>query len=289
MICAIWIRTGETAWEISPKSGVKIIEDRTQPHQQKAPPARPAQGAPPSQNVQTKRACAPIHCSQLNREVDSDLILNKILDSKLTLSVREVVGVSKDVANRLQDVLKVKQADFGAPPVSNLITTHTNALICIEVECNQKPVSFIADTGSQLNIISEKVCRNIVRRPINIDEAIAMNDANGRLGRLLGLVDQVPIQFGHIKTPISAYVAQNPPFDGLLGRPWQRAHRITIAERDSGTYLEFPNPNGPGKLDLLVDPMPVVASSPEVYLVMLPELKPIENGTAHITKAKETE
>lgn len=199
------------------------------------------------------------------------------------------MGVSKDVANRLQDVLKVKRADFVAPPVSNLITTHTNALIRVEVECNQKPVSFIVDTGSQLNIISEKVCRNIVRRPINIDEAIAMNDANGGSGRLLGLVDQVPIQFGHIKTPISAYVAQNPPFDGLLGRPWQRAHRITIAERDSGTYLEFPNPNGPGKLDLLVDPMPIVASSPEVYSVMLPEPKPVENGIAHITETEETE
>ncbi|OSC96235.1 hypothetical protein PYCCODRAFT_1347913, partial [Trametes coccinea BRFM310] len=75
--------------------------------------------------------------------------------------------------------------------------------------------------------------------PINMDEAISMNDANGGSGRLLGLVEDIPLKIGHVKTPISAYVAENPPFDGLLGRPWQRAHKIGIEERDDGTYLTF--------------------------------------------------
>ncbi|KAI0632636.1 hypothetical protein C8Q77DRAFT_1058494, partial [Trametes polyzona] len=226
----------------NPDNDTEMIEDRTQPQQQKTQTPRASQQTQPNQstpNTQAERARAPVRRSQLNREVDSDDILNKILNSELTMSVREVVGVSKEVASRLQDVLKVRRADFVAPPASNLITTPATPLIRVEVECNHKPVSFIVDTGSQLNIISEKVCKNIVRRPINTNEAISMNDANGGTGRLLGLVEDVPIQFGHVKTPISAYVAESPPFDGLLGRPWQRAHKIGIEEREDGTYLTF--------------------------------------------------
>ncbi|KAI0349796.1 hypothetical protein OH77DRAFT_1414305, partial [Trametes cingulata] len=193
----------------------------------------------PEVHYVTERQRQPLRQSQLNREVDSDAILKRILDSELTLSVREVVGVSKDISNRLQDALKVKRADFVAPPVSNLVTTHAGALIRVEVECNQKPVSFIVDTGSQLNLISEKVCKNIVRRPINTISAPMMSDANGGSGQLLGLVEDIPLKFGHIRTPITAYVAENPPFDGLLGRPWQLAHKIGIEERDDGTYLTF--------------------------------------------------
>ncbi|KAI0362873.1 hypothetical protein BV20DRAFT_901314, partial [Pilatotrama ljubarskyi] len=214
----------------NPDNDVEMVEDRTQP--------QPAKSSNTQAN-QTERQREPLRQSQLNREVDSDAILKRILDSELTLSVREVVGVSKDISNRLQDALKVKRADFVAPPVSNLVTTHAGALIRVEVECNQKPVSFIVDTGSQLNLISEKVCKNIVRRPINTISAPMMSDANGGSGQLLGLVEDIPLKFGHIRTPITAYVAENPPFDGLLGRPWQLAHKIGIEERDDGTYLTF--------------------------------------------------
>ncbi|KAI9068670.1 hypothetical protein FKP32DRAFT_1555612, partial [Trametes sanguinea] len=213
----------------NPDKDVEMMEDRTQPPRQKK-----ANPAPVGDHTRV-----PAKASQISKNVDPTSVLDKILDSPVTLSVREVVGVSKDVASCLQDVLKVKKAELATAPVSNLVTSKTSSLIRLEMECNQKPVSFIVDTGSQLNIISEKVCKNIVRRPINMDEAISMNDANGGSGRLLGLVEDIPWKIGHVKTPISAYVAENPPFDGLLGRPWQRAHKIGIEERDDGTYLTF--------------------------------------------------
>ncbi|KAI0371197.1 hypothetical protein BV20DRAFT_909024, partial [Pilatotrama ljubarskyi] len=192
--------------------------------------------------------------SQLSKKVDPNAVLEKILDSSVTLSMREVVGVSKEVASCLQDALKVKRADFVSAPASNLVTTTPNQLIRLTMECNQRPVSFIVDTGSQLNIISEKVCKSIVRRPINTAKAITMNDANGGTGKLLGLVEDVPLKLGHVRTPIDAYVAENPPFPGLLGRPWQVAHKIGIEERDDGTYLTFPNKEGYPRSEILVTP-----------------------------------
>ncbi|KAI0323635.1 hypothetical protein GY45DRAFT_1349747 [Cubamyces sp. BRFM 1775] len=200
----------------NPDKDIEMIEDRALNQRQKK-----------SNNVPVSdRARVPAKASQISKNVDPTAVLDKILDAPVTLSVRDVVGVSKDVANCLQEVLKVKKADTVPAPASHLVTSKAGSLIRLEMECNQKPVSFIVDTGSQLNIIRE---------------AISINDANGGTGRLLGLVEDIPLKIGHVKTPISAYVAENPPFDGLLGRPWQRAHKIGIEERDDGTYLTFPN------------------------------------------------
>ncbi|KAJ3019325.1 hypothetical protein NUW54_g112 [Trametes sanguinea] len=251
----------------NPDNDAEMIDDRARPTQ-------PQSAVIPQAQTTSNRSRMPVRRSQLNQEVDSEAILNKILDSQLTLSVREVVGVSKDVAGRLQDVLKVKRAEFVPPPATNLVTTHTGALICVEVECNHRPVSFIVDTGSQLNIISEEICKKIVRRPINTEEAITMNDANGGSKNLLGLVEDIPLKFGHIKTPINAYVAKEPPFSGLLGRPWQRAHKIGIEEREDGTYLTFPAPRGSAKCELLVSPMVDNGPIPGVYSAIVQQWTP---------------
>ncbi|KAH9855427.1 hypothetical protein C2E23DRAFT_724041, partial [Lenzites betulinus] len=191
----------------------------------------------------TERTRSTARISDVARTVDPARIAEKLLDLPITLPVREIAGSSREIASNLIDMLKLKKVDTvstaSLPPTSHLVTSHTGSLIRLQMECNLKPVTFIVDTGSQLNIISEKVCKNIVRRPINTGESITMNDANGGTGRLLGLVEDIPLKLGHVATPISAYVAESPPFDGLLGRPWQQAHKIGIEERDDGTYLTF--------------------------------------------------
>jgi len=50
------------------------------------------------------------------------------------------------------------------------------------------------------------------------------------------------------------YVGENLPFDLLLGRPWQKGNRISIDERNDGTYLVFKHPTDPSSnMELLVD------------------------------------
>ncbi|KAJ8462651.1 hypothetical protein ONZ51_g10764 [Trametes cubensis] len=244
----------------NPDKDIEMVEDRALNQRQKK------SSAPVSD-----RTRVPTRASQISKNVDPTAVLDKILDAPVTLSVRDVVGVSKDVANCLQEALKVKKADMVPAPASHLVTSKAGSLIRLEMECNQKPVSFIVDTGSQLNIISESVCKNVVRRPINTGEAISINDANGGSGRLLGLVEDIPLKIGHVKTPISAYVAENPPFDGLLGRPWQRAHKIGIEERDDGTYLTFPNEKGYAKSELLVTTSLASRGAPGVFSAIVKE------------------
>ncbi|EIW51202.1 uncharacterized protein TRAVEDRAFT_137787, partial [Trametes versicolor FP-101664 SS1] len=218
----------------NPDNDVDMIDDRTLTQRKKPAPAEPA--------TMDKPRWAP-RASDVSKTVDPVKIAEKLLDLPVTLPVREIAGCSREVASSLIDMLKLKKVDTvpvaSILPRTNLITSRTGSLIRLQMECNFMPVTFIVDTGSQLNIISEAVCKNIVRRPINLGAAIAMKDANGGTGHLLGLVENIPLKLGHISTPINAFIAENPPFDGLLGRPWQQAHKISIVEKPDGTYLEF--------------------------------------------------
>lgn len=248
-----------------PNNDIDMIDDRTQTQKRKTTTADAA--------IEKSRWAS--RASDVSKSVDPAKIAEKLLDLPVTLQVRDIAGSSREVASSLIDMLKLKKVDTvsaaSITPTSHLITSRTGSLIRLQMECNFKPVTFIVDTGSQLNIISEKVCKNIVRKPINTGEAITMNDANGGTGRLLGLVEDIPLKLGHVTTPISAYVAENPPFDGLLGRPWQQAHKIGIEEREDGTYLMFPATRGYPKSEMLVISQPASELSPGVYTTTVKE------------------
>ncbi|OBZ70647.1 hypothetical protein A0H81_09377 [Grifola frondosa] len=202
--------------------------------------------------------------SAISKEVDPTAIMNRILNTSLTVSVGELIGVSKEVAQQVQNVLKVKKteaAEVAANLVPGLaanfvtdISETRSPLIRLTMNCRTRPVNFIIDTGSQLNVISEKVWKSIVQTPMDKSRAITMNDANGGSGELLGLVSDIPLKFGHISTTFNAYVAPNPPFEGLLGRPWQIKNKVGIREKDEGTYLTFEGRPGYPDSEVLVTP-----------------------------------
>ncbi|CDO69398.1 hypothetical protein BN946_scf184270.g1, partial [Trametes cinnabarina] len=229
----------------NPDNDIEMIEDRTQVRPK---PTKPTGAEPAS----TEKSRWTPRVSEISKTVDTAKITETILDIPVTLKLREVLGSSREVSSNLGDLLKPKKAEPAAAsvsiatqvhmpsPMTNLVKARRAPLIQLEMECNFKPVTFIVDTGSQLNIISQQICQDVVRRPINQSEIAFMHDASGGRTALLGIVEDIPLKIGHIKTPITAYVQEKAPFDGLLGRPWQQAHKISIEEREDGTYLMFP-------------------------------------------------
>ena len=196
--------------------------------------------------------------SQISKDVDPGVVLDKILDTPVTLPIREIVGSSKEVSACLQDAIKVKKVDLGQPITSNLVTKNKqDSLIHIEMKYKDTPIDFIVDTGSELNIISQRVYDMFEGLVINPAEAVTMRDANGGSSKLLGLVQEIPLKIGPIYTPVDAYVSTSPAFTGVLGRPWQREHHIGIEEREEGTFLTFPNDDGVSRSRLRV---------PEAYI-----------------------
>ncbi|PIL36991.1 hypothetical protein GSI_00683 [Ganoderma sinense ZZ0214-1] len=149
--------------------------------------------------------------SQISKDVDPGVVLDKILDTPVTLPIRDIVGSSKEVSACLQDAIKVKKVDLGQPITSNLVTKNKHdSLIHIEMKYKNTPIDFIVDTGSELNIISRRVYNMFEGLVINPAEAVTMRDANGGSSKLLGLVQEIPVSEFEVRP-----VVKRPPVNWI--------------------------------------------------------------------------
>ncbi|KAF8816392.1 hypothetical protein BYT27DRAFT_7077259, partial [Phlegmacium glaucopus] len=120
----------------------------------------------------------------VSHHVDPIFILNKVLNTEMTLSVGELLGVSKEVSTRLTDLLKVTHSigpvpshvntvntaiisndldsdlddlceDIYVPPAPPVLLLRTQSpLIQVLVTCNGKSIMAVIDTGATQNVCS---------------------------------------------------------------------------------------------------------------------------------------
>lgn len=214
-----------------------------------------------------KRAYAP-RKSDVMEKIDLGTVMKKVLDTQLSLSLAEIMGVSREMSGAMTGALKMKKpepvivgrVDIDKPrrtfvreePVNTL---GKEKLIKICVECDGRPIEAVVDSGSMLNIMSTDIAHQVVRRPVDKRRKINMSDANGGTHPLDGIASGVPLKCGSIPTITDIFVADHVPFDLLLGRPWQRRNMVGIDERQDGTYLVFKEPDSDQVMaELLVIP-----------------------------------
>ena len=185
--------------------------------------------------------------SEISTNIGETQVVNQILNTPVTLRVREVLASSRELSDQISDMIKRK--NIKPSIVASMISKDRGPLIKLDMECDTRPITAIIDTGSQLNVVSRKAWRAIIRRPINARKILTMSDANGGEGRLRGLCTRVPLTCGAITTQANLFIGEQVPFDLLLGRPWQRGNFVTIDERSDGTYLVFKNPKDPNNID----------------------------------------
>ena len=216
-------------------------------NKENTPPFRPnsrENGARPQYGQsQNKEIVKPLpRQSAISEQAPPINVVNKLLNTPVTISVGEMIGSSKEVAAKLSELLKYRQqrASLEAvPAVTHLTRARKGELIVLPMKCQGVPVEFIVDTGSEINIVSEDIWHKI-GMPLDKSNKGSMADANGGLGSLMGTIEGVPLSYGHIQMEGDFYVSANAPFQGLLGRPWQVDNEISIKERSDGTHLEFP-------------------------------------------------
>lgn len=202
--------------------------------------------------------------SDISANVKPADLLDQILNTRLDVGVGEILGVSRELSNLLHERLRVKAQRLSSHILPPQISAYTlpepyerirelirarqpvpppsnngNHLIQIEMQCGGRDLAAIIDTGSQVNIISHELCSKKIKRPIDFRKSMRIYDANGNQGLLSGLIRNVLLSCGDVKTMANLWVSKNAPFGLLLGRPWQRNNLITIDERRSGTYLVF--------------------------------------------------
>ena len=186
--------------------------------------------------------------SAVSAQVNPLAVLDQVLNAKVELAVGELIGVSRELSSQLANVIKPKTAkasdSVGLTTIGNTFRTKTRGLLIkVTMECDGNSIQGIIDTGSQLNIVNEKICKSRIKRPIDYSATVSMNDANGGEGKLGGIVENVPLDYGSVRTRANLFVGAHVPFDLLLGRPWQRGNFVSIDEQEDGTYLVFKDPN----------------------------------------------
>ena len=254
-----------------PKPKPAVVEE---PKKKSTKPSQEVVQVADKENVEHRQARA----SELQTQIDMQDVLNKVLKAPITLQVGELLGVSKEAAHHVSELLRPRtiaripgkpQQGTKSPSAvvaATLVPKARGTLIRISVECDNKKLQAIVDTGSQLNIINRNLWKATLgrTRPTDITKQIGMTDANGGATTLTGFVPNVPLACGEVLTHASIFVGENAPFDLLLGRPWQRGNFVTIDERLDGTYLLFKNRAMDVKYEIFVTPDMSATYDPEI-------------------------
>jgi hypothetical protein len=219
--------------------------------------------------VKSTRKPASPRVSKVSKVVSPLNVLEKALGTSMSISVGELLGVSKEVSTLLQDAIRFKknasEEDSSKKKsqetvninTENVYSLRSGPLIKISVECNGNPIRAIIDTGSTCNIVHQQVYERFIKSPIDLNDITTINDANGGEQRMLGCVRNVKLSCGAVETVANLFVAAHAPFDLLLGRPWQRGNFVSIEERPAGTFLVFRSSSNPQiRYELLVERPP---------------------------------
>ena len=114
-------------------------------------------------------------------------------------------------------------------------------LLRLRVGLGETVATAIVDTGSQLNLVSEKVFMEsgLIRTEENI---VSVTSATGEGNTCIRTIPEAEIYLlsGKIVTAgPEIHVIKHAPFQVLLGRPWLTMNGVSIEERKEGTCLVF--------------------------------------------------
>ncbi|KDQ62656.1 hypothetical protein JAAARDRAFT_121833, partial [Jaapia argillacea MUCL 33604] len=100
--------------------------------------------------------------SAVSASVEASEVLKKLLNTPLTLSVGEVVGLSKEVAGKLQESIDIEEAR-----VAFVETRDKAELVNLKVTVQGNEIDAFIDSGSMLNIVSYDTWTESIKLPID--------------------------------------------------------------------------------------------------------------------------
>ena len=159
--------------------------------------------------------------SELSTRTNTTTILNGLLNTEVKLSLGDLLGTSKELAQRVHEIthyrnklvaqtdaqVQLIQRDRPSPQVMPPKTESKPLIYCI-MEHHGRQISAVIDTGSQINVIQETVAR---RLGLAIDKSVTttMCDANGGMKELHGYVPNAKLNCGIIETHPGLNVGQD--------------------------------------------------------------------------------
>jgi len=201
-----------------------------------------------------------------DKDKNSTHISQQILNTPLTLTVREAVEISPTLRRELSSAVKQvrevstpiqeKKGLMGdvvdeddepetlcAPAIMDENTAEArDDLLTIPAKVGRARMTGIFDCGSQVSIISKKLVEK-TGLPWTKDKrsCLRLMSVDGTISRCVGKVPnaQILVTGSELPTYGDLYIKENPGFQLLLGRTWGTKNRANLKERTDGSYLSF--------------------------------------------------
>ena len=110
-------------------------------------------------------------------------------------------------------------------------------------------VNALLDNGSEVNVMSGQLFRQLDNPPIDTDVKWRINAFNtadeAKASGILGLCHKMSVDIGGVEVDVPIFVVEGSVQDLLLGRPWERAVRASYVNEDDGSYtVHIKSPDG---------------------------------------------
>jgi len=193
--------------------------------------------------------------SELNQTIGTAEIGEKIMDTPVQLSVREILAASPDLSGYLHDQTRKRRIPLdptisSTATIANVSSASVNTgylkqlYACpsgrVKATINQEVfVDTLLDHGSEVNMMPRRVFER-ANLPIDTEISWRINtydsETNADLDDRgpLGVCHDVPIDIGGVEVKQPVFVIEHCNNDLILGRPWERMARAEIINDDDG-------------------------------------------------------
>ena len=247
------------------------------PHAPMQPPSAQQQTTNPisaTESVPTPTVHASDHtkkyrlASGLDETTPISAIGEKLMDTPVSLTLREVFASSSSIATYMHDqtrkrrvpidshlesmVLSTAPAPSSVPPIveinnASLVPLYAAPSGRVSATLNgQAKVGSLLDDGSEVNIMPRRTFDKL-DFPIDMDIQWKISSFGPKSppDGCVGVCHGLPVDIGGVEVKVPVFVVEESSHDLLLGRPWGKMARAMFINEDNGDYVcRIKSPDG---------------------------------------------
>jgi hypothetical protein len=189
---------------------------------------------------------------KINETVTIADVGEKIMNTPIQLNLRELCAVSPEISGYMHDQTRKHRMPLEPITMTAITTVNVNAISAVKVlyACasgrakvvlnGEIKCTALLDNGSEVNIMSGRLFRQLDNPPIDTDVKWRINAFNtpeeSKASGVLGLCHRMSVDIGGVDVDVPIFVVEDSVQDLLLGRPWERAVRASFVNEDDGSY-----------------------------------------------------
>ncbi|KAF5341157.1 hypothetical protein D9611_006049 [Ephemerocybe angulata] len=230
------------------------LSPQAPPKLNQAPIAEAVTQPPPSKYIHPNAVAPPQFrfVTPIEDPARTASLAERSLDSPVSLSVRELLGVAPDLRKAVRELVTTKKVPLeGAVQPKSYVATvehdvddiadgimsvllqnlkqqeakatvanHTETLRTLELDLDGKvKVHAILDEGSQIIGLRRDIWERL-GLPLRSDHTMVMESANGSTSRTLGVIPDLRVRIGTCEFRLQVQVVEEAGYEMLLGRPF---------------------------------------------------------------------